>query len=101
MWALAARLASDGVYLATTDDGSQTIWPRSIYPSADDALAAWSALCGYGDESDMDSHRDEMGDWKWPRVRIVTAHPTDEDGGYWCWHGPHIASCVECWEVSI
>lgn len=82
-----------GLYLAS-DGASTTIWPRCLYPSADDALLAAEDEWG-----DVVIHDHAAGGF---RVRLTWAVREPCWEGYWSWGDEYRESweAVECWEVS-
>lgn len=76
-----------GVWMAMNEATCAVLWPRCLYPSADDALDAadeWSEWC------DAD------------RVRLTWAVPASDVPGYWMWGDEFRDSweAIECWEVA-
>lgn len=95
---------SGGSCLAVQDDGDPgSVWPRIVYPTADDALRAAARLL------DIDAGE--------ARVRLVWAWrvTNHDDGDWWAWTDhPHQCPpfdegwpdralegpAIECWEVE-
>ena len=77
-----------GVWLAMNEATSDVLWPRCLYPSADDAIEAhWE----WSDDG-----------WCDERVRLTWAVPASDEPGYWCWSDEFRDSweAIECWMVG-
>ena len=80
-----------GVWLAMNEHTGAVLWPRCLYPSADDALDAHAAWLGFLDNPDVDCVK-----LTW----AVGSHATP--GWWWWWCDEYRASweAIECWEVG-
>jgi hypothetical protein len=78
-----------GVWLCTNEQSGETLWPRCLYPSADDAV-----------EANWDLWNEDG--WFEEKVRLTWAVQDHREFGWWRWGDEFRDSweAVECWVVE-